>query len=35
VTCGQHLLAARLRRSNIGRAAGAEDELARIVGRIG
>jgi hypothetical protein len=34
VTCGRHLLAARLRRSNIDGAAGAEDELARIVGRI-
>jgi len=34
VTCGRHLLAARLRRSNIDGSAGAEDELARIVGRI-
>jgi len=34
VTCGRHLLAARLRRSNIDGAAGADVELARIVGRI-
>lgn len=34
VTCGRHLLAAKLRRSNIDGAAGAEQELARIVGRI-
>jgi hypothetical protein len=34
VTCGRHLLAAKLRRSNIDGAAGAEVELARIVGRI-
>jgi hypothetical protein len=34
VTCGRHLLAAKLRRSNIDGSAGAEDELARIVGRI-
>lgn len=34
VTCGRHLLAARLRRSNSDGAAGAETELARIVGRI-
>jgi hypothetical protein len=34
VTCGRHLLAAKLRRSNIDGAAGAEAELARIVGRI-
>ena len=34
VTCGRHLLAAKLRRSNIDGAAGADVELARIVGRI-
>jgi len=34
VTCGRHLLAAKLRRSNIDGSAGAEEELARIVGRI-
>ena len=34
VTCGRHLLAAKLRRSNIDGAAGAEAELARIVERI-
>ena len=34
VTCGRHLLAAKLRRSNIDGSAGAEAELARIVGRI-
>jgi hypothetical protein len=34
VTCGRHLLAARLRRSNIDGAASADAELARIVGRI-
>jgi len=34
VTCGRHLLAARLRRSNIDGAVGADVELARIVGRI-
>jgi hypothetical protein len=34
VTCGRHLLAAKLRRSNIDGSAGAEVELARIVGRI-
>ena len=34
VTCGRHLLAAKLRRSNIDGSAGAEIELARIVGRI-
>lgn len=34
VTCGRHLLAAKLRRSNIDGAAGVEVELARIVGRI-
>jgi Transposase DDE domain group 1 len=34
VTCGRHLLAAKLRRSNIDGSAGADVELARIVGRI-
>ena len=34
VTCGRHLLAAKLRCSNIDGSAGAEEELARIVGRI-
>lgn len=34
VTCGRHLLAAKLRRSNIDGSAGSEAELARIVGRI-
>jgi hypothetical protein len=34
VTCGRHLLAAKLRRSNIDGAAGADVELARIVGRL-
>ena len=34
VTCGRHLLAAKLRRSNIDGAAGSEAELARIIGRI-
>jgi hypothetical protein len=34
VTCGRHLLAAKLRRSNIDGAAGAEQELDRIVGQI-
>ena len=34
VTCGRHLLAAKLRRSNIDGSAGADIELARIVGRI-
>jgi hypothetical protein len=34
VTCGRHLLAAKLRRSNIDGAAGVEVELARIVGRL-
>ena len=32
--CGRHLLAAKLRRSNIDAAAGAKDEVARIVGQI-
>jgi hypothetical protein len=34
VFCGRHLLAAKLRRSNIDGAAGAVEEVARIVGRI-
>ena len=34
VTCGRHLLAAKLRRSNIDGSAGADVELTRIVGRI-
>ncbi|MGH8622590.1 MAG: IS1380 family transposase [Burkholderiales bacterium] len=34
VFCGRHLLAAKLRRSNIDASAGAKDEVARIVGRI-
>jgi len=34
VTCGRHLLAAKLRRSNIDGSAGAEVELDRIVGQI-
>jgi Transposase DDE domain group 1 len=34
VFCGQHLLAAKLRRSNIDASAGAKDEVARIVGQI-
>ncbi len=34
VTCGRHLLAAKLRRSNIDGSAGAEQELFRIVGQI-
>jgi hypothetical protein len=34
VFCGRHLLAARLRRSNIDASAGAADEVARIVGQI-
>jgi Transposase DDE domain group 1 len=34
VFCGRHLLAAKLRRSNIDASAGATDEVARIVGRI-
>ena len=32
--CGRHLLAAKLRRSNIDAAAGAKDEVARIISRI-
>jgi len=34
VFCGRHLLAAKLRRSNIDASAGATEEVARIVGRI-
>ena len=34
VFCGRHLLAAKRRRSNIDAAAGAKDEVARIVGQI-
>lgn len=34
VTCGRHLLAAKLRPSNIDGSAGSEAELARIVGRL-
>jgi hypothetical protein len=34
VFCGRHLLAARLRRSNIDASAGAEEEVARIIGDI-
>lgn len=34
VFCGRHLLAARLRRSNIDAAAGSVEEVARIVGQI-
>src|ERR671921_412046 len=34
VFCGRHLLAAKLRRSNIDASAGAVEEIARIVGRI-
>jgi hypothetical protein len=34
VFCGHHLLAAKLRRSNIDASAGAVDEVARIVGQI-
>jgi hypothetical protein len=34
VFCGRHLLAARLRRSNIDASAGAKDEVERIVGQI-
>ena len=32
--CGEHLLAAKLRRSNIDASAGAIEEVARIVGQI-
>ena len=34
VFCGRHLLAAKLRRSNIDASAGAQAEMARIVGQI-
>ena len=34
VFCGRHLLASKLRRSNIDAAAGAEEEVARITGQI-
>jgi hypothetical protein len=34
VFCGRHLLAAKLRRSNIDASAGAKDEVVRIVGQI-
>ena len=34
VFCGRHLLVAKLRRSNIDGAAGAQDEIARVVGQI-
>jgi hypothetical protein len=34
IFCGDHLLAAKLRRSNIDASAGATEEIARIVGRI-
>ena len=34
IFCGDHLLAAKLRRANIDAAAGAVEEIARIVGRI-
>jgi hypothetical protein len=34
VFCGRHLLAAKLRRSNIDASAGAKDDVARIVGQI-
>jgi hypothetical protein len=34
VFCGRHLLAAKLRRSNIDASAGSVDEIARIVRRI-
>jgi hypothetical protein len=34
IFCGRHLLAAKLRRANIDAAAGAVDEVARLVGRI-
>ena len=34
VFCGRHLLAAKLRRSNIDAAAGALEEIARIVGQL-
>ena len=34
IFCGRHLLAAQLRRSNIDASAGAEEEVARLVGQI-
>src|SRR5207249_8168063 len=34
IFCGRHLLAAKLRRSNIDASAGAVEEIARIVARI-
>jgi hypothetical protein len=34
VFCGRHLLAAKLRRSNIDASAGAVEEVARIIGQI-
>jgi len=34
IFCGHHLLAAKLRRSNIDASAGAKDEIARVVGQI-
>jgi hypothetical protein len=34
VFCGRHLLAARLRRSNIDASAGAVEEVERIIGHI-
>jgi hypothetical protein len=34
VFCGRHLLAAKLRRSNLDASAGAKDEVARLVGQI-
>ena len=34
IFCGRHLLAAKLRRSNIDASAGAKEEVARVVGRI-
>jgi hypothetical protein len=34
VFCGRHLLAAKLRRSNLDASAGAKDEVARIIGQI-
>ena len=34
ITCGRHLIAAKLRRANIDAAAGAREEVARIVAQI-
>ena len=34
IFCGRHLLAAKLRRSNIDASAGSQEEIARIVGQI-